>query len=1150
MKILKLKFKNLNSLESEHTINFEEAPFSNTGVFAITGPNGSGKSTILDAITLGLFGETFRFDRPADHVMTKNSSECYSEIEFSVAQNKYRSSWSIGRIDGDPAGELMPTEMKLVRLAAEEEILAETPTQVCSKINDITGMNFRSFTRSIMLAQGDFAAFLNALDSERLDILEKIVGSEIYADYQKNVIDQADASQQSLDYLKRELSNIALLDAEKLEASEHDLIDFREQVSEFQQQQHSLKQQQSLLSSIAAMQKQLAEQEKSLKAAETEVETEQQKLENLKLSEGALNFKDDIAAIANANQSVHDRKDELSALQDELKQLKNKLATVNAGLDNSADLTNLTFSEQQQTIATTRTQVNVLNSNRQAAMQLSLSLGSQIREKNAIHASVKLWLEEHAVDRLLVENFPDIGRLKKLKQELVELNEKLKAFTLWSAKATVIQKKNSGSFEKQDKSFNDLKFNLTEEEKAVETLLQTRTIEEIEELQQEQKERVSSVRELISLSESYQKLAGTSGFFSIFKSKAKPDFDAEELAQELANLKQQISREENIKLALDEKMHLETIIKKMTAERHFLVDGKPCPLCGSLQHPFSKSPPPISNSQQAVIDQLAKLKALKAQVEVTERNRIVATKQSENNKEKYRQMQQIKSQWLTLCNRLNAANQDLEINNQGSMKDLLKNEITELTEITSLISKYRIKQKNIAKLNGLIAKKSVVIEQLQSGGQQLDTEWQSRAQAQTENEAALTVCQQEEKALFEKLFEQLAVLGESMPENGAEDTLFERLNSRRHEYDHNVLRNTTLTDELAILTERLNSCEAEVKDCDEQLSHFSAQLDSDETIGLHLALLEKQKLIAAKEQQLAALETEEGKLLQLIRDKIQGSEFTDLNHISNMLELMETKPALEQRVAELMNLIQRKTLEIEKSQEQLNAQSVQVESELSLEDIAIQLRSINQKLDIAQQETQRLEKLLIDQEHYKQAFNSLSLKLNEQEKITQQHLDEKALLTIENGMVFRRRVQSQMADKLLSQTNAILEKISGRYYIRQAPSQQGLALEIEDTFQKNARRLPKTLSGGESFIVSLALALGLSELANNGKSVDSLFLDEGFGNLDAETLYTVITTLEGLRTHGKTVGVISHVDAVKKCIKAQLQVVKKPNGMGMLKKAS
>jgi len=201
-------------------------------------------------------------------------------------------------------------------------------------------------------------------------------------------------------------------------------------------------------------------------------------------------------------------------------------------------------------------------------------------------------------------------------------------------------------------------------------------------------------------------------------------------------------------------------------------------------------------------------------------------------------------------------------------------------------------------------------------------------------------------------------------------------------------------------------------------------------------------------------------------------------------------------------------------------------------------------------EAQHLEKLLSEQKQLQQTYDALLVALQQQEVESQPFLAEVAFLTEESGMAIRRRVQGQIAEQLLSQTNAILEKISGRYYLRQAPSEQGLALEVEDTYQANVRRLPKTLSGGESFIVSLALALGLSELANNGRSVDSLFLDEGFGNLDADSLYTVISTLESLHTHGKTVGVISHVEAVQKRFKAQLQVVKKPNGMGELKKAS
>ena len=551
-----------------------------------------------------------------------------------------------------------------------------------------------------------------------------------------------------------------------------------------------------------------------------------------------------------------------------------------------------------------------------------------------------------------------------------------------------------------------------------------------------------------------------------------------------------------------------------------------------------------------MIDQQAKLKMLKAQIEATERNITVAKQQAENNQAKNLRLQQIRSQWLTLCNRLNVASQDLDINNIKLMKQLLKNEIVELTEITRLISKYRIKQKNIAKLNNLITKKTASIEQLQSGGQQLDTEWQSKSESHIELEAALAKCQQEEKELSEKLLEQLSVLGESMPIKGAEDALIERLSTRRQDYQTYFTRHKALTAELTILSDKLTICEAEIKDCDDKLTIYSAQLESDETTGLHLALIEKQKLIADKEQALAVQDVETARLLQTVKEKMQGTEFTSLNQIGEMLELMETMPALEQRKAELDQMIQLKTLELEKSQTELTAELASGITELSMEEVNGQLRSINEKMDIAYQEAHRLDKLLKDQERLQQKYDALLLQIEDQEKITSQSLAEKALLDVENGMAFRRRVQSQIADKLLSQTNAILEKISGRYYIRQAHSKLGLALEIEDTYQGNARRLPKTLSGGESFVVSLALALGLSELANNGKSVDSLFLDEGFGNLDAETLYTVISTLESLRTHGKTVGVISHVETVQKRIKAQLQVIKKPNGMGMLKKAS
>ncbi len=283
MKILNIYFKNIKSLEGENRIDFDQAPFD-TGVFAITGPNGSGKSAILDAITLALYGETFRFERPARHVMTKHTADCFSVIEFSLGADRYRSSWHVEREGGRSDAELMPPVMTLTRLGENEELLADTPHSVCALITEITGMNFRNFTRSIMLAQGDFAAFLNALDTERMDILEKIISSDIYADYRKNVIDKAESAQKQLDQLRQDLAIVQIMPPEKREACEHDLIDFSEQYAELRADHNQLKQQQAAQRRIAMLKTEIAGQEKQLQDAQKQaavIEDRQQRIQEV-----------------------------------------------------------------------------------------------------------------------------------------------------------------------------------------------------------------------------------------------------------------------------------------------------------------------------------------------------------------------------------------------------------------------------------------------------------------------------------------------------------------------------------------------------------------------------------------------------------------------------------------------------------------------------------------------------------------------------------------------------------------------------------------------------------------------------------------------------------------------------------------------------
>ncbi|MDI1230752.1 MAG: AAA family ATPase [Methylobacter sp.] len=1164
MKILNIHFKNINSLEGESRIDFEQAPFSDTGVFAITGPNGSGKSSILDAITLGLYGETFRFDRPAKHVMTQHTAECYSEIEFVVDQVKYRSSWHAQRHDANPEGELMPPEMKLIRLS-DDQVLATTSQQVCARIIEITGMNFRNFTRSILLAQGDFAAFLNALDSERMDILEKIISADIYSDYKKEVLKNAAEAQQRLDYLTQDLSIIPIMEPEKQEACEQDLADFIDQASELREQQNQLKQQQASLKNVLSLQSRIADQEKTLQQTQSLAESEQQQLDHLATAQDALLFKDDAQLIKEKNHEIHQGKATLADFRGELKQIQERI-----GADQSAPegLPHKSVTEQGQTITQIRTQIGQLSAQQQSESDLWQSLGMQIDQKTSVLGTVSQWLKDHAADEFLLANFPETGRLKNLRAELVELKQKQKAFIQWSKNTNSSLKNNQSALAQENKKIAELTRQLPLAEKALDELAQGKNLAELEEFQQDQQERVKDFREFYSLSVANQKLSQSGfNFFGLFGGKDKPNHDIEELEAELVALKQEISREDNIRLTLETAVFREALLKKMAVDRQYLDDGEPCFLCGAVEHPYIKHPPKEANSQQALTDQKAKLKALTLASGKLAQRIKTTQKQVEKNQANQTQLLRIRSQWLTLSNRLNTASEDLSITKLRLIKRLLTAEIDKLTTITNVVASYRKKLASIERLKALIAKGEATVERLQLNTLQLDAEWRERPQEEIDYDAALATRQQDEQQLAEQVLAQLILLGEKMPTKGKEDALFDRLNARRQDYQGYVLRQKSLTDELGALKAKAAHCQVEITACHEKLEHYSHQLQSEEIVGLHLALIEKQKLIADKEQLIASQETELGVLKQALQDKIQDTQFTSLHALTEILELLQHQPELERHLAELEQEIDARTVELENSRLELDAENMPVATKLrlpgmaevsqsvgnrydSLEQLDVQLKNVREQLEIANLEAQRLERLLKEQNQLKQKADAIRAQLQDQQEITRLSNAEAAQIAEESGMAFRRRVQQRVANQLLSQTNAVLEKISGRYYLRQIPSEQGLALEIEDTYQGNARRLPKTLSGGESFVVSLSLALGLSELANNGKSVDSLFLDEGFGSLDAETLYTVISTLESLQTHGKTVGVISHVEGIQKRFKVQLQVVKKPNGMGILKQVS
>jgi len=388
-----------------------------------------------------------------------------------------------------------------------------------------------------------------------------------------------------------------------------------------------------------------------------------------------------------------------------------------------------------------------------------------------------------------------------------------------------------------------------------------------------------------------------------------------------------------------------------------------------------------------------------------------------------------------------------------------------------------------------------------------------------------------------------------MPDKDKQAALLERLAMRKADYQTHLLRDKALTEELAPILEKVAANQARVEHFQTQVDKLIEKLTAEEAIGLQLAVREKQLMLESHAQLQADLQQQWQLAQEDFTAKLTGSSFTTLKEVQEALALLATESSLVTQLQALKNQYDRLAQTLDKTQAQLDAEQAINLTPLSVEQLTAQQRGVTEKLAIASEEVRHLDELLRRQVDLQVKQQLLTARLQQQQQQFAQ-AEQQWQISQENGIAFRRQVQLAMIERLLTQTNRVLEKISGRYYLRQLPTEQGLALEIEDTQQQNIRRLPQSLSGGESFLLSLGLALGLSELANNGKAVDSLFLDEGFGNLDPESLNTVINTLQGLRYHGKTVGVISHVEAVKKRIKTRIEMVKKPNGLSQLKKVS
>lgn len=446
--------------------------------------------------------------------------------------------------------------------------------------------------------------------------------------------------------------------------------------------------------------------------------------------------------------------------------------------------------------------MNESNSNLSKEKSALQAIEQQIEEKKSTINTLDIWLKDHIKDEKLLQSLSgiEIEKLKVLKKEFAEIAEKQKGYSKWSKRITDAISKKKSDINSLNKKITNSKAQVKENEKSLVTLSNGKAIEQIHDLRAEQQERVRDFQELFDLAGVNAKLTKKS-FFAQFFTPKNADKEVTELKEEANQLQLEIGKERNLVKVLEAAITNETLLKKMEADRQYLIDGKPCFLCGSLDHLYTRHPPAVSNSKQVLVEQQKKTKVLLTSANSLDKQIKAAELQAEKDSNKENQLKLVRAQWRSLANKLNTATMDMD--ERSLMKGLLKTEKQELSNITGLLKKYTKQEHVITQTKTTIEVSESSLKRITQELEAQKLEWENRPQESIEIEQIYKQQQTEEKTLSEKIGIQLATLGGKTAAKGEELELFNNLKKRGQEYQKHAEHKQSLSEEIERLEAKI-----------------------------------------------------------------------------------------------------------------------------------------------------------------------------------------------------------------------------------------------------------------------------------------------------------------------------------------------------------
>lgn len=1126
MKFLQLEILNLASLDKQggEVINFEEGALGESTIFSIVGPTGSGKSTLLDAICLALYNRAPRYPRkkgdknqnieifgatdasennrlaPTDsrNILTRGKKEGYSKLTF-LANNGsiYRAEWHVRfqRVRYENA------KTALYKITRNGEEMTEE-TADWNELPNIIGLDYDQFLRTVLIAQGSFANFLTAKENERYELLEKLIGcEETYTNIAteiKKAKDQAtDAYNQmsaSVEAVKQNLLNdeeLAQLKEEiaRLEKAEKELDS---QLKAFSKDLQWFEENDKQINQIAICQTDMKQAADAIKAMQAQI----LRLQLHDEVQPAVNL---LQEIERQTQSIHEQEENILKAEGNIKSQESAISESEKTLTSLKEAVSKA-QEQLEKALPVIAEARALKTKMEAAMPNLKEKKEALELAQKENLTAQKDVEENArnIQKWEAETEKANLALKATKEEIAKQKQVLHEATQAAEQAWEKERNKTAG-----QNIEELQSHKSAAEKKLQDVQQA--IKVVAHLDTATAEKQKNEERILVLGKRNTEIDEALGKLTI-----------EALTQETLTLRNAYT------LMVSEKWEI---------HRANLSEGKPCPLCGSTTHPYHTDNRQFEEATTE-LSQLLKAKENLLKLQQKEEKDLSGERKQNDGEVQTLQKQQEKlsgeiatyeEEWKALI---------------AQYPKIPKAE----TELKSLLPIYENKAKDASSKLSLFNKIQKEIERLT---QLKDKAVKDEAAYESKASTIQNKAQENTSTCATKLAEQKALTTNLISQQKSKEEAYGKAlqawNSTKKEMEEwqEKYKQILNGEEPDAAEQRLTAAKDEATKAadnqNENINKLKAELANSK--GSHQTMLSQTKTmkenLQAKETELDLWIEEYNKQLE---EKSIEPSLIERNTIREMLHS-----------AEDWNAIRREKDEKEKAVASTTAlyQSAEKAHQQHLEHQPAQTRDALIAIQQEYQERSQRNELIAANarmQNHQEAVKLLGDKAEALNLVTQEKDDWTAITDAigADGKTLRKIAQCYTLSFLIAHANQEIRKFNSRYELQQV--KHSLGIRVIDHDRADDIRDTTSLSGGETFIVSLGLALGLSALSSRNISFENLFIDEGFGTLDPDTLATVIDSLAMLQSsQGKKVGVISHTDTMSERITTQIRIIKNGN---------